>query len=109
MEYFYYSLYHVLVIKDAGMQSLELIPLASTGRRPGSRTVVCAVNDASCPESTCLLRICVLWCSGNIAIYLELRDRPPFSNLKYDSAMTAPLSAIQLPVNRITDLYRPTP
>ena len=71
--------------------------------------MVCIVNDASGLISICSLRICVLWCSGKIAIYLELRDRPPFSTLKYDSAMIAPLRAMQLPVNRITDLYRPTP
>ena len=93
-----------LVIKWACMQQSELIPLAPTGRRPGSRTMACAVDDVPNLESICLLRISVLWCSGNTAIYLALRDRPPFSNLKYDSAIIAPLSAMQLPVNRITDL-----
>lgn len=46
---------------------------------------------------------------GRVPVYLELRDRPRFSSLKYDSAIMAPLSAIQLPVNKITDLYLPTP
>jgi hypothetical protein len=71
--------------------------------------MACAVDDVPDLESICSLRISILWCSGNIAIYLELRDRPPFSNLKYDNAMIAPLSAMQLPVNKITDMYRPTP
>lgn len=46
---------------------------------------------------------------SRVSLYLELRSDLPFSSLKYDAAITAPLSAIQLPVNRITDLYLPTP
>jgi hypothetical protein len=42
-------------------------------------------------------------------VFLQLRCRPPFSTLTYDSAMIAPLSAMQLPVNKITDLYLAAP
>jgi hypothetical protein len=47
--------------------------------------------------------------AGTILAYLDARDHPTFSTLRYDNAIIAPLSAMQLPVNKITDLYLPTP
>jgi hypothetical protein len=59
----------------------------------------------------CCLCILDIYISMSMSktIYLELRNDLPFSTLKYDNAIIAPLSAMQLPVNRITGLYLPTP